>query len=205
MILPFHSNDAVQDNSTPGYISLPLEPHGSSTNQDRWRYGRSEDQKYLSKQSVCSTVHRLIERAISLPMSITDAVQLASLGLGDPKSPYIKMSINAEIIVNIIPAIKCISDDKVLALATPRDLDLCQDPDRLWRLSHVIKEGPIMDKIDRADGDMRRSAAKNLLYLKYQDGRLSRLQFDHIKTAVYSTVDMDVDTLEQWQKHDINH
>lgn len=184
------------DSLDPGYKSIPLRRYRPKVGSppDQWRYGRSEEGRYLSSLTVAKNMYDLVERALKLHPQ----TQLEPFLVEDGKA-QITVVLKKKFRINLIPATRVENEDMYL-ITRPYSYDQNPISDKAWRMSFIGREKNIMEKMDQADRGMRRKAFKVLKALVKVEPTLQGLTSYHVKTTLLHTFDSTVDRTPRWQR-----
>ena len=198
MFLIFDCNNAKVESGESGYYQVPLKRYKEDQEDipDQFRFGRSENGRYLSSLKVSRNVYDLVQRALKMNNKLT----LLPFALEEGIAP-IRVQ-NKRLIVNIIPAFQPEKGNAYIH-CRPYIFDSHLDSDEHWRVSFVEREKEICDMMDLADRGARTKAYKILKGLVKSEPGLRGLSSYHLKTILLHNFDSDVDNTPRWQREQL--
>jgi hypothetical protein len=200
VFLTFEHHKTKMQSVQAGYMTMPLKRYRAKkgTPPDKLRFGRSDNELYISSLKVAEQMWQLIDRALKIHPS----AKIQPFVTEDGKA-QIQVKLN-ELTVNLIPA--CYFDKEDLYLITrPYTNDIDPMADGLWRISYYNNERRILARMGSADRGARRRAFLCLKALVQQEHTLQGLTSYHIKSVLMHGFDDAVDSTPRWQRNTIDN
>ena len=199
VFVTFERHKNKVDNVMAGYMMMPLRRFKAKKGSppDKWRFGRSDNEIYVSSLRVAFQMWQLVDRALKLHPT----AKLKMLTHEDGKA-QIQVKLD-ELNINIIPSAFLDKDDMYL-VTRPYTNDIDPMADSLWRISYFDKERRILARMGSADRGARRRAFLCLKALVEHEHTLRGLTSYHIKTVLMHSFDDTVDSTPRWQRNTID-
>ena len=182
-----------------GFKRIDLKPHKDKTGSkpDPFRFGRSDDGRFLSPQRVARCLYDAIKRSVKLN---EDARIKAWAETKDSNRVGVTLltSTQTMIDINFTPAFHVASEDcyHVTSRCAAEDCDA----HALWRVVYVSREAAIVRRMREADRGVHCSAYVALKALAQVEPTLEGLATEHIRAALLHSFDSSVDSLPRWQR-----
>ena len=200
VFLTFQNHKTKAESVQAGYMTMPLKRYRAKkgTPPDKWRFGRSDNELYVSSLKVADQMWQLVDRALKIHPS----AHIQPLLFEDGKA-QIQVKLD-ELTINLIPACFFEKDDMYL-ISRPYTNDIDPMADGLWRISYYNNERRILARMGNADRGARRRAFLCLKALIQQEHTLHGLTSYHIKSLLMHSFDETVDSTPRWQRNTIDN